>query len=84
MEEYLKTQMDNIGQYIQDKSADFFINIVKGSAKFVIESSDIVCPIVCLLALAFYIGGNRKSGKVVSGTFIFYFLAQALKRFVVK
>jgi hypothetical protein len=76
--------MNIIIDKIQSSFSDFLIYILKGIATFIIESSDLACPIICLLALAFYVAGNRKAGKYVSGSFVFYFLAQALRRFVVK
>lgn len=82
MEQYFKNQLDNLGNYIQSSSKDFFINVGKNIANFIFESSDTICPIVCLLAIAFYVGGSKKAGKIVSATFVFYFLACALRRFV--
>lgn len=81
--------MININEYIdqgfnsiQNNIFDFFINCLKGVANFIITTSDITCPVICLLALAFYVGGSKKAGKVVSASFIFYFLSCALRRFV--
>lgn len=81
--------MIDINSYIQNgldgikgSIGDFLIECLKGVGIFIIEKCDVVCPIVCLLALAFYIGGSKKAGHVVSASFIFYFLACALRRFV--
>lgn len=77
---YIESGIDSIKGNI----GEFFIYCFKSLANFVITTSDITCPIICLLALAFYIGGNRKSGKYISGSIITYFLLQALKGFVAK
>lgn len=84
IESYINNTIDKVSNGIQDKISNFLIYIFKGTCQFVIDTSDITCPIICLIALAFYISGNRKAGKYVSGSFVFYFLAQALRRFVVK
>lgn len=80
MEEYFKNNMDKIGQYFQDSTKEFFMNMGKKAALFIFESSDLICPIVCLIALAFYIGGSKKAGRVVSFSFVFYFIACTLRK----
>lgn len=78
----IQNGFDKVSDSIKDKISDFAIYIFKSIGKFALESSDIVCPIICLIALAFYIGGNRKAGKYVSGSFILYFILQALRGFI--
>lgn len=57
-------------------------NCLKWIARGIIDNSYMICLITCLLALAFYIAGQRKAGKYVSISFVVYFILQALKGFV--
>ena len=97
MEEFLKSQTDKVTSSIQqaiqniidnmtnsmkENMFNFLIYVLKCIGTFAISSAEITCPIICLLALAFYISGNRKAGKYVSGSLVFYFLSQALKMVV--
>ena len=79
MKDFLQNQVDKVTDYTQDKFIEVGLTILKGIGNFVISTADITCPIICLLALAFYISGNRKAGKFISGSFVFYFLSQALR-----
>jgi hypothetical protein len=80
----IQNGIDKAMQSFQDKAIDFLIYVLKCIGNFIVETSDITCPIICLLALAFYITGNRKAGKYVSGSIVFYFLAQAIKGIALK
>jgi hypothetical protein len=78
------SQIQNISDNIKSNISEFLISCIKNVGLLIIDSSDVICPIICLLALAFYIGGNRKSGKYISGSVISYFLLQALKGVIIK
>jgi len=75
----IQSTVDNIVNSMKDNMLNLLIYILKGLGTFIVETADITCPIICLLALAFYISGNRKAGKYVSGSFVFYFIAMALR-----
>lgn len=75
----IQNVVDNISNSIKESVLNFLIYILKCLGNFIVETADITCPIICLIALAFYITGNRKAGKYVSGTFVFYFIAMALR-----
>lgn len=79
VEQGIQNTIDNILKNIKDNMLNFLIYILKCLGTFVVETADITCPIICLLALAFYISGNRKAGKYISGSIVFYFIAMALK-----
>lgn len=75
----IQSSIDNMVNSMKESILSFIIYVLKCIGTFVVETADITCPIICLLALAFYISGNRKAGKYVSGSFVFYFIAMALR-----
>lgn len=79
VQEAFQNVIDNMVNSMKDSALNFSIYVLKCIGTFIIDTSEIACPIICLLALAFYISGNRKAGKYVSGSFVFYFIAQALR-----
>jgi hypothetical protein len=76
----------SIKQQVSDAIAESFqsliTNFLKWMARGVIDNSYMICLIVCLLALALYVAGQRKAGKYVSISFVVYFILQSLKGFV--
>lgn len=58
---------------------NFFINLGKGTALMVIDSSYWICLFTCLFAIILYVAGLKKAGKYVSISFIVYFLLQCFK-----
>jgi hypothetical protein len=71
-----------ISEAISESFHSFFTNIFKRVAIGVIDNSYMICMVICLLALALYIGGQRKAGKYVGGSFVIYYILQALRVFV--
>lgn len=55
------------------------VNLGKWIANGVINSSYWICLYVSLIALIFYIAGQKKAGKYVSISFVIYFLLQSIK-----
>lgn len=58
---------------------EFFVSAGKDVALGFIGCSYWICLFVCMLSLIFYMVGSKKSGRVVSISFIIYVLTQALK-----
>lgn len=58
---------------------EFMISAGKDLALGFIDSSYWVCLFVSMFALIFYIVGSKKSGKIVSISFVVYILLQSLK-----
>jgi hypothetical protein len=79
IEKSIQSATDHALNQIKDNMMKFLIYILKCLGTFVVETADITCPIICLVALAFYIGGNRKAGKYVSGSIITFVLSQAIR-----
>lgn len=71
-----------ITEAISDSLYSGIINCLKWIIRGVIYNSYMICLVVCLLALALYISGQRKAGKYVSISFVIYFILQSLKGFV--
>jgi hypothetical protein len=71
-----------ITEAISESFHSFFSSIFKRVAIGIIDNSYMICLVVCLLALALYIGGQRKAGKYVGGSFIVYYILQALRVFI--
>lgn len=57
----------------------FMISAGKDLALGLIDSSYWICLFVSMFALIFYMVGSKKSGRVVSISFVIYVLTQALK-----
>jgi len=75
----LQNTTDNLTSQLKESSLNFLIYVLKCLGVFIINTADISCPIICLIALAFYITGNRKAGRYVSGSLVFYVLSQAIR-----
>jgi hypothetical protein len=71
-----------VSEAISESLNTFFINSLKWIARGIIDNSYLICMITCLLALALYVGGQRKAGKYVSISFVIYFILQSIKVFV--
>lgn len=79
IEESMTDVTNSIIERLKENMLSFALYVLKCLGTFIIETSNVTCPIVCLLALCFYIAGNRKAGKWVSGSIVFYFICQALR-----
>jgi predicted RNA-binding protein (virulence factor B family) len=79
IESSMQSVTDNIANQLKENALNFIIYILKCLGTFVITTADISCPVICLIALAFYISGNRKAGKYVSGSIVFYVLSLAIR-----
>jgi hypothetical protein len=71
-----------ISEAISESFQSFFSNLFKRIAIGVIDNSYMICLVICLLALALYIGGQRKAGKYVGASFVIYYILQALRVFI--
>lgn len=84
VEQAMQSATDSILDKLKENMLNFILYVLKCLGTFIIETSGVTCPIICLLALCFYIAGNRKAGKWVSGSIVSYFVCQALRMVLVK
>jgi hypothetical protein len=71
-----------VTEAISESFHSFLTNAFKYIAMGIINNSYMICMIICLLALALYVGGQKKAGKYVGISFVVYFILQSLKVFV--
>jgi hypothetical protein len=71
-----------VSEAISESFHSFLINSFKWVAKGIIDNSYMICLVTCLLAIALYIGGQRKAGKYVGASFVVYYILQAMRVFI--
>jgi hypothetical protein len=79
VEQAVQNTTDAILDKLKENMLSFILYVLKCLGTFLIETSGVTCPIICLLAVCFYVAGNRKAGKWVSGSIVSYFICQALR-----
>lgn len=84
VEQAMQNATDSILDKLKENMLNFILYVLKCLGAFIIQTSGVTCPIICLIALCFYIAGVRKAGKWISGSFVFYFILQALRLVLIK